>query len=64
VWANGKKGKTFVRAAGSQIAYQSADSLDTANLHEAVIFEYSDASGMSQRVLDRNAEWQGRRAIV
>lgn len=43
----------FVRAAGSQIAYQSAYASDTANLHEAVIFEYSDASGVSQRMTDR-----------
>jgi hypothetical protein len=46
VWANGKKGKTFVRAAGSQLAYQSAY-YETSTLNEAVIFEYSDASGMS-----------------
>jgi hypothetical protein len=35
VWANGKKGKTFVRAAGSQLAYQSAYASDTAALNEA-----------------------------
>lgn len=53
VWANGKKGKTFVRAAGSQLAYQSAYASDTANLNEAVLFEYTDASGMSQRTTDK-----------
>ncbi len=54
VFANGKKGKTFVRAAGAQIAYQSAHGSDTAALHEAVFFEYMDASGMSHRTTDKN----------
>lgn len=53
-WANGRKNKTFVRAAGAQIAYQTAYSSETASLQEAVIFEYSDASGMTQRSTDRN----------
>ena len=53
VWANGKKGKTFVRAAGSQLGYQSAYGSDTATLNEAVFFEYSDASGMSRRTTDK-----------
>ncbi len=53
VWANGKKGKTFVRAAGAQLAVQSAYGSDTANLNEAVFFEYTDASGMSQRTTDK-----------
>ena len=52
-WANGKKGKTFVRAAGTQIARQSAYASDTATLQEAVFFEYTDASGMSQKTTDR-----------
>ena len=53
MWANGKKGKTFVRAAGTELAYQSAYSSDTAQLNEAVFFEYTDASGMSQRTTDK-----------
>ncbi len=54
VFANGKKCKTFVRAAGAQIAYQSAHYSDTSPLHEAVFFEYMDASGMSHRTTDKN----------
>ncbi len=53
VWANGRKGKTFVRAAGAQLATQSAYGSDTASLNEAVIFEYTDASGMSQRTTNK-----------
>ncbi len=53
VWSNGRKGKTFVRAAGAQLAVQSAYASDTANLNEAVFFEYTDASGMSQRTTDK-----------
>jgi hypothetical protein len=47
VWANGKKKKTFVRAAGAQIAYQSAYYSENSPLHESVVFEFADASGMS-----------------
>ncbi len=53
VRANGRKGKTFVRAAGAQLAVQSAYASDAASLQEAVFFEYTDASGMSQRTTDK-----------
>ncbi|CAN5353222.1 hypothetical protein BH10ACI2_BH10ACI2_00050 [soil metagenome] len=52
-WANGKKGKTFVRAAGTEIARQSAYASETSSLNESVFFEYIDASGMSQKTTDK-----------
>jgi hypothetical protein len=56
VWANGRKVKNFVRATGSQLAYQSAYASKTAALNEAVIFEYSDASGVTQRLSNKLSE--------
>ncbi len=54
VWSNGKKAKTFVRAAGAQLAYQSAYYTESSILNEAVIFEYSDASGISKQLSNKS----------
>lgn len=52
---NGKwESTTFnSRLQPTQIARQSAYSSDTATLFESVFFEYTDASGMSQKTTDR-----------
>lgn len=52
VWANGKKSKTFVLAAGATLARQGVyDGFGGAVL-EVVYFQHEDASGMSQRMTD------------
>jgi len=55
VWANGKKHRSFVKGIGNQMAVQTAYNTATATLSESVIFEYSDASGMSYRTVNKDA---------
>jgi hypothetical protein len=52
VWANGRKHRSFVKGIGNETAVQSAFPSDTAALSETVVFEFSDASGMSYRTRD------------
>jgi len=56
VWANGKKHRSFVKGIGNQTAVQSAYASETAQLNEVVLFEYSDASGMSYRTTNKLGE--------
>ena len=50
---NGQKSKTFITAAGSQLAYQEVYNNGSSQPYETVFFEHSDASGMSRRTADK-----------
>jgi hypothetical protein len=56
VWSNGKKHRSIIKSIGNQTAVQTAYSSTTAQLNETVIFEYSDAMGMSYRTVDENGD--------
>jgi hypothetical protein len=45
-----QKVENVCQSGGQSIGYQTAYASETATLNEAVIFEYSDASRMSQRL--------------
>ncbi len=56
VWANGKKHRSYVKGIGSQTAVQSAYASEAGTLNEVVLFEFSDASGMSYRTTNKLGE--------
>lgn len=53
VWGSGKKHRSYVKGIGGQTAVQTAYYTETSPLNESVIFEYSDAMGVSYRTTDK-----------
>jgi len=54
VWANGRKHRSVIKGIGNQTVVQTAYSTAAAQLNETVMFEYSDAMGVSYRTEDKD----------